>query len=374
MKKILFFSMTCGEGHNTIAKSLMQEFQFQGHETKLCQVYGFDEKRIKKENKLFLFAVKHFPHIYNHFWNKLRNKNKKTEKLPFFVKQCLPYFQQEIEAFKPDIIVCTHNYASMVLSYMKKNNLLDKKIIISTILFDFVLCPYWEYSKDVDYIFQPHTNTTDHLLQKGFTQNQIKTFGLPIRKEFSIPFNTKEIKKQLKLKDIPTVLTTAGGYGLGNTLKLLKNILKYNKDIQVIVVNGKNQKNYNIVEKYIKKNNIKNVINLGFVTNFADYMKASDLIIGRAGSGTLSESFALNKPLIIREKLILNEKLGKEMFIKEGCALGLKKISEAGKKVYTVLNNKSLYETMVNNTKKYSKPSSSENIVNFLLEKEKREI
>ena len=103
-------------------------------------------------------------------------------------------------------------------------------------------------------------------------------------------------------------------------------------------------------------------------------MKASDLIIGRAGSGTLSESFALNKPLIIREKLILNEKLGKEMFIKEGCALGLKKISEAGKKVYTVLNNKSLYETMVNNTKKYSKPSSSENIVNFLLEKEKREI
>lgn len=371
--KVLIFTMTCGEGHNMLAKSISQAFNAKGAQTKIVQTFGYNEKRVARENKKFLWAIKRIPHSYNLVWNVLRNKNHFTDKLPGYVKKCLPYFIKNINEYKPDIIVCTHSYASAVISYMIKQNLLDKRIITSTILFDFCLAPYWEHSNKVDYIFQPLDNTTDALIKKGYTKEQIKTFGLPVRENFYLPYDKEQVKSSLNLKSNFTVLIIAGGNGLGNTLKLLKSILKKNLDISIIVINGRNEKNLNKINKFIKEKNIKNVLNLGFTKDVDLYMKASDLIITRCGGSGISEILTLNKPFIVREKMILNEKINKKMFISLGCALGMDKITDAGDKVQFLIENKQIYNKMEENIKKLQHPYSAQKIVEFLLSKEKDE-
>ena len=41
------------------------------------------------------------------------------------------------------------------------------------------------------------------------------------------------------------------------------------------------------------------VIGLGFVTQMADYMAASDILITKAGPGTIAEAAALGLPVMI---------------------------------------------------------------------------
>lgn len=369
--KVLIFSMTVGEGHNMIAKSIAQAFQVKNVETKIVQTFGFNEKEVQRQNKLFLWTCKHIPHIYNYVWNKLRFKDNSTNKLPGYCKKCLPYFKKEISNYNPDIIVCTHFYASSVISFMKKHGMLNQNVLTSTILFDYCLSPYWEHSTNVDFIFQPHTNTTDALLKKGYKESQIKTFGMPARKAFFEKYDKSLIRKQLNLKNIFTVMFIGGGNSLGNTLSLLKSVLQKNNDVQIVVINGKNVKNYKKIECYIKKHNLKNIVNLGFVEFVDLYMKASDVLISRCGGCGLGEIFALKKPFIVREKLIINEKINKQYFIKNGCCLGLNKITEAGEKVKFLKNNPTKLKAMAENIKTFSYPNPAEKITEFLLSQKK---
>lgn len=370
--KVLIFTMTCGEGHNMIAKSISQAFNANGAQTKIVQTFGYNEKRVARENKKFLWACKHIPHLYNFVWNKLRKKNHYTNKLPSYVKFCLPHFLDEINNFNPNIIICTHYYASSVISYIKKNNLIDKNIITSTILTDFCVHPYWEHSINVDYIIQALKNTTSDLIKKGFTQEQIYTTGMPIRETFYKPYNKEQEKQKLKLQG-KIVTIVGGGNGLGNTLKLVKSIIKEKLNITIIVINGKNVKNYNKINKFINKNKINNIINLGFINNIDEYMKSSDIIITRCGSSCLSECISLQIPFIMREKMILNEQLNKELFIKLGCGIGMNKITEGGSKVKYLLENENIYTAMKTNISKIQHPYSAQKIVEFLLSKEKDE-
>lgn len=367
--KALIFTMSCGEGHNAIAKSLSQEFDKIGVENKIVQTFGFNHNREIRENKQYLWICKHIPKIYNHFWNKLRNQDKSTDKLPFYVKSCLPYFKNTINQYCPDIIVCTHSYASAVISYMKKKNMIDNKIVTSTILYDITLAPYWEHSNKVDYIIQPLENTTDDLVKKGFNKNQIITLGFPIRDAFYEDYNKLDMREKLAIEDKFTVMMISGGNGLGNTKKLVKDILSSNLDINLIVINGRNKKTFSQIEKLINKYKIKNIINLGFVKNIDEYMKASDVVISRGGGSSVFEEININKPIIFREKLINNEDITKKYFIEHEIAFGMDKIKDAKKYIKILKEDKNLYDKMSENTKNFIYKYSAKNIVNFLIEK-----
>ena len=366
--KLLILSMTVGEGHNSIAKSVAGEIEKLGVETKIVQVFGFDQARVEKENKKYLWACKHIPHLYDFVWNCIRNKNpnRKAKMFKRSLKQCSEYISEEIEKEKPDGILCTHYYASTVLSLLKEEKRLKDNIVTATVLFDFCVHPYWEFSSGVDYIIAPTEEVTPVLLNKNYKQEQIKVLGFPIRDEFAIKRDKDKTREQLGIDKKFTVFTIAGGNGLGNSLKLIKEILKENKDVNVVCVNGKNKKSYELVDRYIKENNLTNIINLGFISNVAQYMAASDVIVSRGGGGSLSEATAIGRPIIIREKMINNESINKELLINKGIALGMNKISDIGILVKKIKDDQVLYRNMQNACESFAKPNAVKDVSRFL--------
>ena len=359
--------MTCRQGHNMIAKSLKESFEDFDATVKIEQFYD-SSKKIKRANNQYFFVCKHFPNLYDKIWNRLRKKNHyKKNKLPFFARNALKHFKNVIEEFKPDIIVCTHLYASAVISYMKTNEILSKGIITSTILFDFTLAPYWEYSKNVDYIFQPFENTTRDLKNKGFSDNQIITLGMPVRKEFCLAYDTNQYKDKLNLTSKFTIMLQAGGGGIGKNEELVEKLYYNLKDINIICVNGSNKKSFANIEKFISKTEAKNIYNLGFVNNLYDYMKASDLILTKGGGNGISEILALKKPFVIRENMIINEKINCEFLVKEGVALTANNIDGIIKLCQELKDDSSKLDGLLENISKFSKPNASNDIALFLL-------
>ena len=353
--RVLLLSVTCGEGHNTMAKALKESFEKQNQQVKIVQVFGYDDKRIKRENSLFLFACKYIPHIYDKVWNSLRKKNTR-ENLPSCLKKAYQYVEEQITEFKPDIIVATHNYGSTILSVMKKEGKLEN-VMTGAILHDQVVCPFWEKSRRINYIFAPYENTNKDLLFKGFRKDQIKITGIPVSDKF----------KNISLKEPEefTVTLIGGGNAVGGMKKLVRSLADL--PIKVVCINGHNKRSYNSVQKYIEEHNLTNIENLGFTSHVADIFSRSSVIVSRCGAGCFSEILAAGVPFITREKLIINEKLAQEFFEKAGCSLTMHSINDARKYVEMLLKNPAMLEKMKENIKKFSKPNSTDNIVKFLI-------
>lgn len=141
--------------------------------------------------------------------------------------------------------------------------------------------------------------------------------------------------------------------------------------VKCIIINGKNLKNYNKINKYIKKYNITNILNLGFVNNIENYMRASDLIITKCGSSCLTECISLKIPFIMREKMILNEELNKKLFISLGCGIGMNKITDVSQIVDYIFTTPQVYQSMINNISKIQCRYAPDKITKLLIDKYK---
>lgn len=89
-------------------------------------------------------------------------------------------------------------------------------------------------------------------------------------------------------------------FGVKTLNTAIKKILKDHRDLQMIIIAGKNDsfKNYLLNEH----GHDENVAILGFVNNIQDYFNASDIMIGKPGPATILEFEIFNKKAILTKK------------------------------------------------------------------------
>ena len=325
---------------------------------------------LKNNNSLYLWASKRIPHLYELGWRiarKIKTKKLNNSPLTKDIKKYAMHFKQVIEEFEPTSIVCTHNYSGALIAYMKQQKMLPKAIKTITVMFDYVLCPFWDTNKYLDYCITPAEFCHKDLLKLGYKPEQLKCFGFPVNAKFCLCENKAEIRKKLGLENKFTFFSIAGGNGLGNSLKLLKNILKAKGDYQVIIVCGKNQKDKDKIDAYIQQNNIKNVQNFGFVDNINELMNASDIAFARGGGNGISECFYSGLPVIFRTGLIINERENKNIFVKMGFGYAPKNKRQITKTCQFVLDNPQTILKQQQKIKDFIKPNALKNICDFVV-------
>ncbi len=361
--KVLIISMTCGEGHNQIAKALKNALDDKKEEAKIIQLYGFSQKAVKNQNKIFLNACKYIPHLYDKIWNFLRERNLQKESKVYMnkvIKTCKDYILKEIESYSPDAIITTHNNAGAVVCELKKEGKLNENIKTYGLVFDYCLCPYWETNKSLDYVVLPHEFMKKSIMERGFNENQILPYGFPVDEKFTKKIDKLEARKELGLDaDKFTVVLYSGGNCLSPAYDIIKQLLKAKTPLQIVSICGKNKKQYELVEKLILKKKLKNVLNLGFCTCLEKVFSAGDIVFSRGGGGGLTEQINIHIPFVLREKLIINEKINKQLFAEMGLGLAMNKISQAPKIVDYLYENPDKLKEMSEKSKEFCKPHST---------------
>lgn len=363
--------MTCGEGHNSIAKALKQEFNEQNVENEIVDIFRSNIKKLNMNNKGYLFCVKHFPHIYQAIWKreKRRNPNLRYEKGIYnnSIDSVIGDIENEIKTYKPNSIICTHDYASGIVSKLRHFGKIDKNIKLYSILTDFFPHPYWESSIDIDKVFIPYSCGIEQLKSKGFRDDQIIETGVPLKEIFYKEIDKQEIRKKLGIEDKFTLIITSGGFGTGKNNEIVKLLLKSNLDIQIININGRNEKSKRICDKLIQKAKATNVHNLGFSSNMDELISASDLMISKGGCLTISESICKKVPLLIRENVIINEVENADYLEKENICIRLKSIREIPTIIKNMLEDKSIIMSMQKNCEKLIRPSVTKKICSYVV-------
>ncbi|KAL3778808.1 hypothetical protein HJC23_009841 [Cyclotella cryptica] len=215
--------------------------------------------------------------------------------------------------------------------------------------------PTW-FNKGVDKCFVPSAVLKNAALDRGVQEHQIVQYGLPIRRGFwrfgadysKAPDAQNEqqemegvhhkptIREQLGLLDLPTVLIVGGGDGMGGIVNqataigqklqsLAASSSSNEPKYQMVVVCGNNkaaQSSLSPPQTVWGANVAVNV--MGFVNNMDEYMRASDILVTKAGPGTIAEASICGLPCILSSFLPGQEE-GNVPYVEEngfGCYRG----------------------------------------------------
>ena len=147
--------------------------------------------------------------------------------------------------------------------------------------------------------FAKNVYVTFHDSSKYFKKIQCKFVDYPIRFNSKNIIEQKEALKQIDFDETKkTILILGGSQGSSFINQVVKKIFSENnfQKIQIIHQAGKDE--YLQMREFFKKNNIKSVV-FDYFHDLSIYYCAADLVICRAGAGTLFETKFFNKKAVI---------------------------------------------------------------------------
>lgn len=389
--KILMFTVSTGNGHNSTAKRLKEKIleNNPNAEIEIVDIYKSYSSKLKSwimEDGYFL-ACNHMIAAYNYFFKKgekLKFENRDKSKVNKEVYPVMHQMFNKICSFKPDVIISTYFLCSIAIANIKRYYTIPAKTICMTL--DYGISPYWECCpKGLDYMFLTGEYMLPTFLEKGYKKEQLIVSGIPVADKFSNPLPKLEARKMLGLnEDLFTLVVMKGSFFPINNKALIKEFGKINQKIQIVIINGKDEKCKKDIDKKLAKAKLPhNIINLGFTDKVVEIFSASDLVLGKAGGLSTTESINAGLPSLIVNKLPQQEIYNKEFLMKNNCALAVTKTTIA-EKINYLINNPQEYEKLrestlklrINNTldKFYSVISScpTADYSNITFEKNKR--
>lgn len=368
-KKALIVTMTCGEGHNSVSRSIKEGLINKGYQVKEIELFGYSPRRVRFENWQYLTASKYFPRLYHFFWSRMNKANpERREKMLIHavLKKCLIYIKKEYDSFRPQALIATHPYSAISLSSLKRKNIIEEDVKVFLMLTDYCVHPLWEAAIDADYIFTPSKNTDGELIRRGFKPGQIVPIGYPVASKFKKNIDKNEARARLGFSDKFTVMAMSGGFGMRNEVKLVKQLMPLQEEIDLVCICGKNKKNKKKLEKFVAKKKLTNVRVMGFVDNVEAFMSASDCLVTVSGAVSLTEALYKNIPIIIRENMHINSKLNADFFAEKGCALALGKLKDISSSILYLKNNPQIIENMKSAQNSIVNRNAAEDIADFI--------
>lgn len=367
--KAIILTMTSGEGHNNMSKVISKQLAEHGVESEIVDIFKHDGFEYRFNNWGYLFICSYFPKTYDYFWKQL--KFRKSERRYHGIAQqevekVADKISSRVDEIGCDFFVCVHAYTAMLCDYWRRQGkYADKKVF--ALLPDILPHPLWESAIECDYILTPTDHCFDQLAFKGFRPEQCVVSGFPVAKKFTEKADKTETRKSLGLQDKFTVLIVSGGYGIGRNWKVVKKLLKNN--VQLLCVNGRNKKAFKKTQRIVDKHKNADVKNFGFVDNIDQLMSASDAIVCRGGGGSVFEALNKRLPLIIREKMIINERENAEILQDAGAAIRLKKLSDVSRVVDDLRAHPEKLAAMQQAAEKVAKSLCVEDVCRAMLER-----
>lgn len=350
--KTLILTVSAGNGHNSTAKRMKDKIinENKNDEVKIIDVYKSFAPKLQQwiVKDGYELVCNKAVGLYNYFF-KIHERFPFEKRNKFSIHKnihcILPGILHEIYTYKPDIIIATHVFCAIALADLKRYYEIPAKTICMTL--DYALSPFWECCPSgLDVMFLTGEYMIEKFKKIGYSEKQLIVSGIPVAESFAENKEQKEARKELQLdEDLFTLIVMKASFFPIKPQKLFKEFKKLNKKIQIIIVNGNNPKEKNKFDRLIKKFNLQhNIINLGFTDKISAYFKACNLVLGKAGGLTTTETLNSELPSIIIDKLPQQEKYNRDFLVNNNCALSVNK--------NTIAQNINL---IINDSKKYNK-------------------
>ena len=357
--KIMIFSVTAGQGHNTTARVLANALEARGHEVRVLDTFRTTNRLFYLTyDKGYLLASSYLKYFYGYFYYKCEGRKSNSYKESLGrrgYRAVAKKLHRMIEEFAPDVIVTTHPIGSAVLDVTKERHAFTAKTVgVST---DFTMHPYWEDALRFDRVVIPCEALRADARKKGFRDEQILPLGIPISPAFAEKTDKAAARAALGIpEDLPILLVMSGSMGHGRIDKTLKTLSTLKERFGIVTVCGKNEKAYRLVEHSGCE---KLVLNFGFTDKISLLMDAADAIVTKPGGLTTSEALAKELPLITLDPIPGQEVRNEQFLCAHGAALRASDEKALKGAVSAILTDKGLLKEMRERIEDIRKPYST---------------
>ena len=374
INKVLVLYASYGGGHLSAARSINEfiENNYPNIQTELIDCVKYINKALEAvTTKAYSEMAKKVPNAWGHIYkgadsgpiSKISTASNKVMAIKL---------KKLLEEKNPDLVICTHPFASQMCSYLKRKEKTDVKI--ATILTDFAIHNQWVVGHEyTDYFFVSHLGMKEDLIEEGVNPDKIYTTGIPLSNKFLLEYDKSQILKSFGL--IPgkkTVLFFVGGeLGLGKTytFDIFKSFVK-NDNIQIVVISGKNTKMKAHFENYVEEMRKENSVKvLAYTDKVAQLMSISDLVVTKPGGLTTTESLASGLPIVVINPIPGQEEENAEFLEKSQVAIWIKKDDNVEEILNDLFSNPDKMQKMKINARLMAKKNSTRDICEILFDK-----
>jgi len=357
-KKILYLFSDTGGGHRSAAQAIMKAVGGRA-EQEMIDVFAEGSGFLNVFAKLYAPVIKYSPKMWGMLYYFLDDEKKleRLEKIsrPFILSK----LTKIIKTKKPDAIVSVHPLVNHLTVEAIKNSGL--KIPFIVVITDPVTLHRAWITPKVDLCVVATDDAKKLAVKYGMPVKKIKVIGMPIHPKFAYgPRKSEGLDSK-----VFTVLLMGGGEGAGGMYDIIQEIDKSHLNIQLIVIAGRNKR---LEEKLKSKaDNFSFKIKVyGFTDKVFEIMSESDLIITKAGPGTIAEALAMNLPIIITSWLPGQEE-GNVKFVEQSKVGFITRDPKKVVEIISKLQNTAMLNEIKKNIMEARKPHAALDIADNIL-------
>jgi 1,2-diacylglycerol 3-beta-galactosyltransferase len=299
--RILFLFSDTGGGHRSAMEAIIEAlFLEYGDQFNIETVDIFKDyapRPLKFMPEWYPSIVK-LPQAWG-FGYKITNGHRRAR---LITASAWPYLRQSIRKLvtqhPSDLVVSVHPLATApTLRALGKDG-----PPFLTVVTDLVSTHALWYHRRADLCVVPTQAALQRALNFGLKPEQVRQVGLPVADRFCKPPGDQVALRQNLgwPQDCPVILLVGGGDGMGPIEKTSRAIALAGLDAALVVIAGRNQPLKTRLETM--RWPIPTLI-YGFVREMPEFMRAADILVTKAGPGTISEALNAGLPMILYSRL-----------------------------------------------------------------------
>ncbi|HTZ55638.1 MAG TPA: glycosyltransferase [Candidatus Acidoferrum sp.] len=302
-KRALFLISDTGGGHRSAANAITaaldeieEPFAF---EHRIEDVAAHCAFPLTQLGLGYSMALRYAPPVYGALYYATNGRRRYRA----LVRFCEPLYRERLRdlflSYHPDVIVSVHpllNHAAL----RARADAGMQHIPIVTVITDLGKVHESWLMPDANAVVVPAREVYERALSRGISPNRLRLLGQPIHPKFDDVVGTKqELRRQLGLpEDRLIVMLMAGGEGGGKLLPTTLALAKARLPIHLLVVCGRNEPLREKLDEMSRSLPTPMTV-LGFTDKIPEYFRAVDLLVTKAGPGSLAEANAAQLPVVV---------------------------------------------------------------------------
>ena len=302
-KRALFLISDTGGGHRSAANAITaaldeikEPFEY---EHRIEDVAAHCSFPLTQLGLGYSMALRYAPPVYGALYYATNGRRRYRA----LVRFCEPLYRERLRdlflSYKPDVIVSVHpllNHAAL----RARADAHMQHIPIVTVITDLGKVHESWLTPEADAVVVPAREVYERALSRGISPSRLRLLGQPIHPKFDDVHGTKEeLRRQLNLpEDKLIVMLMAGGEGGGKLLPTTLALAKARLPIHLLVVCGRNEPLRQKLEELSSTLPTPMTV-LGFTNKIPEYFRAVDLLVTKAGPGSLAEANAAKLPVVV---------------------------------------------------------------------------
>lgn len=363
--KVLFLFSDTGGGHRSAAEAIIEAIglEYPGMiDTEMVDIFLACPPPLNLAGPTYP-AMAGMPLI----WKSTYQMSDGRRRARFIHAAFWPYVRRAayrlISEHPADLIVSVHPVPNMAIL-----RAMTTKTPYITVVTDMVSTHAMWYDHRADLVIVPTEEARQRGIRLGMPPEKFKVIGLPVADRFRHNLGPKpELRQRLGWpQDKPVILMVSGGEGMGPVERTAKAIGDSDLPAALAIITGRNAKLKAKLEKHSW--NMPTYI-YGFVREMPLFMQAADILVSKAGPGTISEAFIAGLPIILYSRVPGQEEGNVTYVVSEGAGVWAPQTESVIETLRRWLSHPEEMAEVSENSRSLSCPDSSLQIARIIAER-----